>query len=130
MGAVANFTAQIQTLDIPGAEDRLLSYRFRAMRTLCLPYEGSRLQGGQGDRRQEAREPSQPEVQRDGAGRVRASAASGGRLFQELRGSLPYCVPGRQHRGHAWKGHQDRGQDWQVNAYFHIATIKISECAK
>jgi len=98
------FTAQIQTLDIPG-EIKIGYSPIGFVRCgRCLPRDRLRLQGRQGDWRQEDGEPALAQVERDGAGRLRPAAAARRRLVQVVRGPLPHCVPRWQHRRHAWQG--------------------------
>merc|ERR1712093_487775 len=104
LSQVGQFTAQIQTLDIPGEIKAGYS-------PIGVPGDRVQLQGRQGDRRQEDGQPALAQVERDGRGRLRAAAAARRRLVQELRGPVAHRLPRRQHRGHAWQGHPAQVQE-------------------
>merc|ERR1712086_503799 len=79
--------------------------RLRALRPFRMPHLQDHMEDGKGDRRQEIGGPSLAEVQRDGGVLLPASAASGVRQLQELRGPFARRLHGWQRRGDAWKGH-------------------------
>merc|ERR1719277_1476754 len=69
-----------------------------------MPDLEAEVEDGQGDGRQEDGGASFVEVQRDGAVQLPASAASGLRHVQELRGLVPRGLHGWQRRGDVGQG--------------------------
>ena len=117
--ACQNFNAQVQVLDVPGQlKPGYSPVAFRALRPLRVQDDRARLQGRQGDRRQEARVPHGAQVQRGRRGDLRAPAPLRGRPLQGVRWPRPHRLPRRQHRGHARQDHQGRVQGGQVIGAF------------
>merc|ERR1712127_704434 len=97
-------------------QGRLLSNWLRALWPLRLPHCQAQVEDGQGDWWQEDGGPSLPQVKRDGSVQLPASAAARVRQLQELRGSLPRGIHGRQWMRHVGKGHllrEEGGCRWR-----------------
>merc|ERR1711920_1028070 len=88
----------------------LLPDWLRALWPCGVPYLCLEVEDGQGDRRQEDGGSALLEVQRDGSVQLPAAATSGVRYLQELRGSLPCSLHGRQRSCHVGQSHLLRAQ--------------------
>merc|ERR1711935_1219347 len=112
LNQVGQFTAQIQTLDIPGeikAGYSPIGF-VRCGRSACRATKfnfkvGKETGGKKLDNPHALKSNEMAQV------KFRSPAAARRRLLQVVRGPLPHRLPGRQHRRHAWKGRLPRLQE-------------------